>query len=155
MVIIFLLQQRNADPVLPYGAGHVLSCMGCRFGSRCGRSSPPHSVSGFVKCLLYACGLRLPFWTSLPLASLSAANALISGFCSSGYDFAILSSCLHLTMQTLGVAMEFVGNYAPCRLSPQTDGMPVIPKKDGANQDTILFCIRIYSLYWIYFLFLL
>ena len=22
--------------------------------------------------------------------------------------------------------MGFVGNYAPCRLSPQTDGMPVI-----------------------------
>ena len=25
--------------------------------------------------------------------------------------------------------MGFVGNYAPCGLSPQTDGMPVIPKK--------------------------
>ena len=24
--------------------------------------------------------------------------------------------------------MEFVGNYAPCGLSPQTDGMPVILK---------------------------
>ena len=26
--------------------------------------------------------------------------------------------------------MGFVGNYAPCGLSPQTDGMPVIRKKD-------------------------
>ena len=25
--------------------------------------------------------------------------------------------------------MGFVGNYAPCGLSPQTDGMPVIRKK--------------------------
>ena len=54
---------------------------------------------------------------------------LISGFCSSGYDFAIPSSRLHLAMQTLGVAMGFVGNYAPRGLSPQTDGMPVIQEK--------------------------
>ena len=54
---------------------------------------------------------------------------LISGFCSSGYDFAIPSSRLHLAMQTLGVAMRFVGNYALCGLSPQTDGMPVIHRK--------------------------
>ena len=27
--------------------------------------------------------------------------------------------------------MGFVGNYAPWGLSPQTDGMPVIPKKPG------------------------
>ena len=27
--------------------------------------------------------------------------------------------------------MGFVGNYAPCGLSPQTDGMPVILKKDS------------------------
>ena len=53
---------------------------------------------------------------------------LISGFCPSGYDFAIPSSRLHLTIQTLGVAMGFVGNYAPCGLPPQTGGMPVIPK---------------------------
>jgi len=35
-------------------------------------------------------------------------------------------------MYTLGVAMGFVGNYAPCGLSPQTDGMPVI-QKETAN----------------------
>ena len=56
---------------------------------------------------------------------------LISDFCSSGYDFAIPSSRLYLTIQTLGIAIGFVGNYAPCGLSPQTDGMPVIPTKDG------------------------
>ena len=27
--------------------------------------------------------------------------------------------------------MGFVGNYAPCGLSPQTDGMPVIRMKGG------------------------
>ncbi|MCI6854474.1 MAG: hypothetical protein MR908_04015, partial [Firmicutes bacterium] len=49
--------------------------------------------------------------------------------CSSGYDFAIPSSRLHLAIQTLGVAIGFVGNYAPCGLSPQTNGMPVIQQK--------------------------
>ena len=29
--------------------------------------------------------------------------------------------------------MEFVGNYASCGLSPQTDGMPVIQKKETAS----------------------
>jgi hypothetical protein len=29
-------------------------------------------------------------------------------------------------VQALGVALGFVGNYAPCGLSPQTDGMPVV-----------------------------
>ena len=60
---------------------------------------------------------------------------LISGFCSSGYDFAILSSRLYLTIQTLGVAVGFVGNYAPCGLSPQTDGMPVIRKKKPPGKN--------------------
>ena len=31
--------------------------------------------------------------------------------------------------------MGFVGNYAPYGLSPQTDGMPVIPKKDQPIMD--------------------
>jgi hypothetical protein len=30
----------------------------------------------------------------------------------------------------LQVALGFVGNYAPCGLSPQIDGMPVILKTD-------------------------
>ena len=54
---------------------------------------------------------------------------LISGFCSSGSDFAVHSSRLHLAVQTLGVALGFVGNYASCGLTPQTDGMPIILKK--------------------------
>lgn len=63
------------------------------------------------------------------LRQLIRQTRLISGFCSSGYDFAIPSSRLHLTVQTLGVALGFVGNYAPYGLSPQTDGMPVIHNK--------------------------
>ncbi|MGI6003371.1 MAG: hypothetical protein ACOX74_07030, partial [Lachnospiraceae bacterium] len=47
---------------------------------------------------------------------------------------AIPSSRLHLTVQTLGVALGFVGNYAPYGLSPQTDGMPVIRKKSPADK---------------------
>lgn len=56
-------------------------------------------------------------------------QAFLLGFCSSGYDFAIASSRHHLTVITLQVAMRFVGNYALRGLSPQTDGMPVIPKR--------------------------
>ena len=63
------------------------------------------------------------------MARLSVILALVLGFCSSGYDFAIPSSRLYLAVQTLGVAMRFVGNYALRGLSPQTDGMPVIPQK--------------------------
>ena len=55
-------------------------------------------------------------------------QALVLGFCPSGYDSAIPSSRLHLTIQTLGVAIGFVGNYAPYGLSPQTYDVPVIPK---------------------------
>ena len=73
------------------------------------------------------------------LSQLIRRVRLISGFCSSGYDFAIPSSRLHLTMQTLGVAMGFVGNYAPRGLSPQTDGMPVILKKASLVADALLF----------------
>lgn len=38
------------------------------------------------------------------------------------------TSRLHLAIQTLGIAMRFVGNYALRGLAPQTDSMPVIPK---------------------------
>ena len=92
----------------------------------------PHGISR-QSFLVYLPDLRIwvttLFWTSLPWASLSAIYALISGFCSSGYDFAIPSSRLHLTVQTLGVALGFVESYAPRGLSPQIDGMPVIQKK--------------------------
>ena len=100
----------------------------------------PHGISR-QSFLVYLPDLRLrvtvAFWTSLPHASLSAVNALISGFCSSGYDFAIPSSRLHLAIQTLGVALGFVGNYAPRGLSPQTDGMPVIHNKGSGKPDPL------------------
>ena len=42
--------------------------------------------------------------------------------------------------------MGFVGNYAPCGLSPQTDGMPVILKKrTGTNLIPVLLFIHIRS----------
>ena len=66
---------------------------------------------------------------------------LISGFCPSGYDFAIPSSRLYLTIQTLGVALGFVGNYAPCGLSPQTDGMPVIHEKTATIMVAVLYLL--------------
>ena len=62
------------------------------------------------------------------MAHLSAIQAFVLGFCTSGYDFAIASSRPHLTMRTLQVAIGFAGNCAPCGLSPQTNGMPVIPQ---------------------------
>ena len=39
--------------------------------------------------------------------------------CPSGHDFAIPSSRLFLTVQTLGVAIGFVGNYAPWDFHPR------------------------------------
>ena len=71
------------------------------------------------------------------MAHLSAIQAFVLGFCSSGYDFAIASSRPHLTMRTLQVAIGFAGNCAPCGLSPQTNGMPVIPKKEGGVYHTV------------------
>ena len=71
-------------------------------------------------------------------------QALVLGFCSSGYDFAIASSRPHLTMWTLQVAFGFVGNYAPCGLSPQTDGMPVILKK-SPNKCWVILLFLDYS----------
>ena len=83
--------------------------------------------------------LTFAFWTSLHIDSSSTAHAFVSGFCSSGYDFAIPSSRLHLAIQTLGVAIGFVGNYAPCGLSPQTNGMPVIQQCTVFAEKTVLF----------------
>ena len=75
-----------------------------------------HGISQY-SFLVYLLGLRnrvtVTFWTSLPLANLSAYYAFVPSFCPSGYDFAIPSSRLHLTMQTLGVAFGLVGNYLP------------------------------------------
>ena len=71
--------------------------------------------------------------------------SLISGFCSSGYDFAIPSSRPHFTVYTLGVALGFVGNYAPCGLSPQTDGLPVILKNDRSYRTGRFLMLVLYG----------
>ena len=39
--------------------------------------------------------------------------------------------------------MGFVGNYAPCGLAPQIDGMPVILKKDSSIRKSLYACDRI------------
>ena len=94
-------------------------------------STRPHGISRH-SFLVYLPNLHIrvtvAFWTSWLVVHLSAACALVLGSCSSGYDFAIPSSRPSLTTWTLGVALGFVGNYAPCGLSPQIDGMPVIPQ---------------------------
>lgn len=56
------------------------------------------------------------FGTSLPPANSSAYYAFAPCFCSSGHDFAIPSSLLHLAMQTLGAAFGLLGNYLPVNL---------------------------------------
>ena len=76
------------------------------------------------------------------MARLSVILALVLGFCSSGYDFAIPSSRLYLAVQTLGVAMRFVGNYAPYGLSPQMYDMPVIRKMEYSSLSCTPFCYR-------------
>ena len=76
----------------------------------------PHGINQY-SFLVYLLGLRnritVTFWTSLLCVNLSAYYAFVPSFCPSGYDFAIPSSRLHLTMQTLGVAFGLVGNYLP------------------------------------------
>lgn len=98
----------------------------------------PHGINQY-SFLVYLSGLRskvtVTFWTSLSLASLSAYCALIPASCSSGYDFAIPSSRLHLTVQTLGVAFGLVGNYLPYGLSPQDIDMPVVLKNGHSKAD--------------------
>ena len=76
-------------------------------------------------------------------------QALVLGFCSSGHDFAIPSSRLYLAIQTLGVALRFVGNYALRGLSPQTDGMPVILKTAAAFfRQSAVFLFAMSYLLW-------
>jgi len=64
-------------------------------------SMRPHGISR-LSFLVYLPNLltwgTIAFWTSLLYVSLSAMQALILGFCSSGYDFAIASSRPHLAM---------------------------------------------------------
>ena len=79
-------------------------------------SMRPHGINQY-SFLVYLLGLRnrvtVTFGTSLLVVNLSAYYAFVPSFCPSGYDFAIPSSRLHLTMQTLGVAFGLVGNYLP------------------------------------------
>ena len=100
----------------------------------------PHGIS-HQSFLVYLPNLHVritfAFWTSLHIDSSSTAHAFVSGFCSSGYDFAIASSRLHLAMQTLQVALGFVDKYAPCGLSPQTNGMPAILQKKRTLSDSL------------------
>ena len=64
-------------------------------------SARPHGINQY-SFLVYLLGLRnrvtVTFWTSLLLVNLSAYYAFVPSFCSSGYDFAIPSSRLHLTV---------------------------------------------------------
>jgi len=46
----------------------------------------------------------------------------------------------------LGVAMGFVGNYAPRGLSPQTDGMPVIQKQASVYTQKLALIISFVSI---------
>lgn len=55
----------------------------------------------------------------------------------------------------LGNRFKVRRQLRPGGLSPQTDGMPVIPKKDGANQDTIFFAFAFTAYTGFIFLFLL
>ena len=60
---------------------------------------------------------------------ISAVTAYAETSCSSGHDFAIPSSRLFLTVQTLGVAIGFVGNYAPWDFHPRFGTCPSHQKK--------------------------
>ena len=76
----------------------------------------PHGISP-EPFPVYSSDLRIEvtvaFWTLMLFAILSAQYALISDFCPSSHGFAIASSRLYLTVQTLQVTLRFVGNYAP------------------------------------------
>lgn len=68
--------------------------------------------------------VTVAFWTLMSFAISSAYSALLSDFCPSGHGFAIPSSRLYLTIQTLGVAIGFVGNYAPWDFHPSFGTCP-------------------------------
>ena len=94
----------------------------------------PHGISSY-SFLVFPLDLRLwvtaTFWALLFSVNSPAINALISSFCSSGYDFAIPSSCLYLAAQTLGVAIKFVGSYAYVDFHHRTQACPSYWKKPG------------------------
>ena len=93
----------------------------------------PHGISLPVfprlPCLIYAYGVTVAFWTSLSAVSFPPMYAL--------YQVSVRQATISLSLllahtsrcKTLGVAMGFVDKLRPYGLSPQTDGMPVIPQK--------------------------
>ena len=87
----------------------------------------PHGISP-EPFLVHPLDLRhrvtVAFWTLRRFARLSASVALLSSFCPSGHDFAMASSPLHLTVQSLPVAIGFVGNYAPWDFHPSFGTCP-------------------------------
>ena len=108
-------------------------------------SARPHGINQY-SFLVYLLGLRnrvtVTFWTSLLSVNLSAYHAFVPSFCSSGYDFAIPSSRLHLTMQTLGVAFGLVGNYLPADFHRRALICPSYAKRAQANTTLTLFLLR-------------
>ena len=100
----------------------------------------PHGINQY-SFLVYLPDLHIKltvtFWASMSLATLPAQCAFVSGFCSSGYDFAIPSSRLNLTIQTLGVATEFVGNYASVDFHHRALICPSYTKKGLAVQQVL------------------
>jgi hypothetical protein len=91
----------------------------CIFTNRLQNKSP-HQAS-YCKCLVRANAIRrILDWITLCsernvclMPTYPPYYAFVPSFCPSGYNFAIPSSRLHLTMQTLGVAFGLVGNYLP------------------------------------------
>ena len=106
-------------------------------------SMRPHGINQY-SFLVYLLGLRnrvtVTFGTSLLLANLSAYYAFVPSFCPSGYDFAIPSSRLHLTMQTLGVAFGLVGNYLPADFHRRALICPSYYKAASAHLSPLRFC---------------
>ena len=92
----------------------------------------PHGISP-EPFSVYSPDLRIEitvaFWTLMPVAISSPHYALISGFCPSSHGFAIASSRLYLTIQTLQVALRFVGNYAPRDFHPRFGTCPSYNKR--------------------------
>ena len=109
----------------------------------------PHGINQY-SFLVYLLGLHsrvtVTFWTSLPYANLSAYYALVPSFCPSGYDFAIPSSRLHLTMQTLGVAFGLVGNYLPADFHRRALTCPSYQKtpRDTLSQGVFIFTFALW-----------
>ena len=101
----------------------------------------PHGISP-EPFPVYSPDLRIEvtvaFWTLMRLAILSVQYALVSGFCPSSHGFAIASSRLYLTVQTLQVALRFVGNYAPQDFHPRFGTCPSYNKRVCSFLQTLI-----------------